>query len=170
MAYDAENGLREKSYPDGTLVAFAYDANGNLSSMIDSTGTTTFQQDALERLTETVDCHRARIGYGYDGRSNSTALVYPGGMTLTNYFDAADRLRQIADWHGQAFRYEYDAAGRMLRMAYPNGILHNRSYDAAGWLSAVDYTLDGTNLIRYSWTRDAGGSPLTQAEEGTLPP
>lgn len=170
MIYDRENRLKEIRYPDTTQVTFAYDANGNRLSMADPTGTTAYGYDALDRLTNTVDGFGARVGYGYDLAGNRTTLAYPGSSIATNAYDAANRLRSVTDWQGRATRYDYDSAGRLTQMRYPNGIENNRSYDPAGRLSAMDYRLSGTNVITYAWTRDAEGNPLTQTEDGTLPP
>ena len=170
MAYDTENRLAEIRYPDSTQVTFTYDGNGNRLTMTDAIGTTTYDYDALDRLTASTDAYWQKVGYAYDLAGNRTSLSYPDGLIATNTFDTASRLRSVTDWRGRTTSYQYDTAGRLVGMTYPNGVTHTRAYDPAGRLSAMDYRAHGTNLISYSWTRDEEGNPLTQTEDGPLAP
>ena len=81
FAYDALNRLTGVDYSDpGTPdVAYAYDANGNRTSMTDGRGTTTYAVDEAGRLTSVTSPGPATVGYRYDLDGNRTKLIYSDG-------------------------------------------------------------------------------------------
>lgn len=171
MTYDAENRLTRIDYPDTTQVAFTCDANGNRMTMIDSTGTISYEYDALDRLTASTDSFAKRVEYGYDRVGNRTSLKYPGQETPVAYrYDAADRLWTITDWSSRTTTYTSDEAGRIIGIDYPNGVQHMRDYDGCGRLNSMQDERGGATLLRYVWTRDAEGNPISEYSEGTLSP
>ena len=72
-------------------LGYSYDANGNLASFTDDTGTATFGYDDLDRLTSAAYPGSQDYGYVYDAVGNLTSATTPAGTTTYTY-DLADRI------------------------------------------------------------------------------
>src|SRR5579859_177755 len=112
-AYDANNRLTSAGSS-----TFTYDPNGSLISRVDAAGpTTTYQYDALKRLTQ-VSSGGATTSYAYDAGGNRVRKQDPSGA-ITNYLVdpfATAGLPQVlreTDATG-ADVADYVAAGRLL--------------------------------------------------------
>lgn len=100
--YNAAGALLE-SY------TYNYDANGNRTSVTTSSGTISYQYDALNQLTQETLADGTTVSYEYDAVGNRTKkTVNQGGniSTTTYTYDAANELTAV---NGQA--YTYDACG-----------------------------------------------------------
>ncbi|MGH8571940.1 MAG: hypothetical protein ACREX8_05105, partial [Gammaproteobacteria bacterium] len=132
---------------DVTDVArFAYDAAGDLVSVI----------EALGHLTEIT---------AHDPHGRPLAIRDPNSTVTALTYDARGRLvsRNV---DGQATSFDYDAAGDLIRATLPNGAFLQHTYDAAHRSIAmednlgnrIDYTLDALgNRIRED-VKDPGGT------------
>ena len=174
--YDKENRLHIVVYPESAPVQYFYDGNGNLTKVIDSTGTSTYEHDSLDRLTGSIDSFGMKVDYGYDLAGNQVSITYPSdtvnpSRTVWYTYDLMNRLDTITDWSGRRLEYGYDVSGRMKQLDYPNGVQQRRSYDTAGRLSNLVYVnSNNQTLISYGYTRDAMGNPVDVQETGTLQP
>jgi YD repeat-containing protein len=56
---------------------FGYDADGNVTSMVDGTDEASFSYDQLGRLTRSEDGHDHVVGYGYDLAEELTGMGLP---------------------------------------------------------------------------------------------
>lgn len=141
--YDAQARLIKTTYPDGTLTATGYDANGNAVSETDRAGRTTrHTYDALNRLvkttapdgtfTETTYDAAGRViqtrdGLGqvtthtYDDAGRLTAVTAPDGGVIRYTYDAHGNRTQTTDAAGQVTRFAYDALNRLVKTTYPDG-------------------------------------------------
>ncbi|MEX2292083.1 MAG: RHS repeat-associated core domain-containing protein [Mycobacteriales bacterium] len=84
---------------NGTCVAYSYDNDGNRTSQVDQTGTTS---------------------YGYDALSRQTSKALPGQSSQTLTYDATGNLTSISDPSGTT-SYRYDAANQLISLAEPGG-------------------------------------------------
>jgi RHS repeat-associated protein len=94
FGYDGFSRMTSVKYSDfsGNEVRYAYDANGNVTSLTYPGGkTVSYAYDALNRLTSVTDWNSRTTTYGYlkDGRPQS--IAYPNGMTVSYTYDAAGR-------------------------------------------------------------------------------
>jgi RHS repeat-associated protein len=143
--------------------------------MTDSTGTSSFVYDELDRLTSSTDSFGKQVQYGYDITGNRTGITYPSdsnnpARTVVCKYDKANRLDKITDWADRIWDYTVDGAGRITQLIYPNGVKELRSYDNAGRLASLAYKKsDDTIFISYTYTRDGQGNPKNISETGTLP-
>jgi len=98
--YDSRDRLCTNSTPQGTLF-YAYDANGNVTSITSSTpgGTlVTYQYDALNRLTNVLDARltgTTNTAYGFDGVGNLQRMQYPNSVTNLYQYDSLNRLTNL---------------------------------------------------------------------------
>ena len=92
-AYDVLGRVSGIAYANSSTpaVTFAYDANGNRTSMTDGSGTETYAFDLFDRL---IGATRGSDGfvYAYDAAGNIATRTYPDGMTTTYGYDGDGRL------------------------------------------------------------------------------
>lgn len=149
-SYDDDNRLRMITYPDNSSVQLSYDANNNITQMVDSLGTTSYVYDELNRLTSHTDPFGKTVGYQYDANGNISRLSYPDGKQVNYLYDGNNRLISFTDWANKTTTYQYDSTNLLTRIVNPNGIVTNLTYDNAGRLigkadagvSSYNFTLD----------------------------
>jgi RHS repeat-associated protein len=153
---------------------YAYDPNGNATSLTRIGGAEYYQYDTRNRLTKvcyTLSCASATdtIAWTYDGASNRLTEVRPAGTTTYTY-DAADELTQTSGLGGTV-TYGYDQRGnqtsagattytynlaRQLTSATVGGVTTSYGYDGDGnRLTATT----GATTTGYLWDTN---NPLPQ--------
>lgn len=151
-AYLANNWLSSITHQNTggafATISYTYDANGNRVSMGDTSGTTTFSYDALNRLTQAV--YPGTYGtwsWSYDAVGNRTLQGAPGGHTAYTY-DANNRLTQTSAMTGTV-TYTYDANGNPTSTSSGNSFTYdafNRMIQASTPTGSVTYTYNGDGL------------------------
>ncbi len=168
--YDVLNRLTSIDYGNTTPdVAFAYDANGNRTSISDGAGTETYTYDARDELTSVTRGTNV-FSYAYDAAGNISQRTYPDGTTTTDSYDDDERLADVTS-DGQTTTYTYDPAGNLLTTTLPsaNGYAETRSYDTAGRLIEVENAADGSVLSDFAYTLDPVGNPTAVVQTGATP-
>jgi RHS repeat-associated protein len=111
---------------------YTYDLNGNRITMTDPTGTTSYEYDALDRLTKITNPSGDVTTYTYDAVSRRTGMTYANGMTAGYQYDAAGRLLdlvyQLNSANVATFGYTYDKVDNRTSMTDEYG-LHSYTYD-----------------------------------------
>jgi RHS repeat-associated protein len=164
-AYDVLNRLTGITYanPATPAVTFAYDANGNQTSMVDGGGTETYTFDALNRMTSFVR-GSVTFSYGYDLASNVTSRTYPSQSAQAFTYDDDERLAT-----GNGATYTYDRAAHVLTAATPDGLTARYTYDRAGRLLEVAHTSASATLSRFSYALDnVGNRTALTTRQGTV--
>ena len=96
---------------------YGYDANGNIVSVTDATGTTSYQYDKLDRLTQVKRPSGQTIVYAYDARGNRKTLQGDSLIEDTkeqNYtFNVWDQLK-IVTQANVTTEFEYEMQGLRL--------------------------------------------------------
>jgi RHS repeat-associated protein len=154
FVYDALNRLTTITYADTSTptTTFAYDANGNQTSMVDGAGTETRTYDELNRLTA-VTRGTATFSYGYDVASNLTSRTYPGQTAQAFTYDDDGRLTSAS-----GATYGYDPAANLLTAATPDGLTARYTWDRAGRLLEVAHTTASATLSRFTYGHDPAGN------------
>ncbi len=162
ITYNGDTGCASRT----TCSDYGFDNDGNLTSLIDSTGTTNLGYDALNRPTSKTlptgsylgDGHS--VDYGYDSASNLTSLQDLGGTVAYGY-DAANRLTSLAEPGGtcttptsKCTTFTYSNANKRLTTSYPNSVVLTQAYDDAQRLTSITGTNGGTTLTSFSPTRN----------------
>ena len=160
-AYDAANRLKEISYSEGGMstVKFGHDKDGNLTSMSDGTGESSYEYDQLGRLIHSKDGHGNTVGYEYNLGNERTGITYPNGESITRAFDNAGRLKSITDWlgHTTAFAYNRDSEPKSATFPTATGNLDEYAYDHADRISEVKMKKGAEALASLGYTRDKVG-------------
>jgi RHS repeat-associated protein len=180
LGYDDANELTSVDYSSsGTPdVDYTYDDDGRQLSMVDGTGTTTYDYDALGRLVGQTTAAGQETGYGYDEWDRLTSIDYPDALTATTVggggapthvttgtvtrgYDQDDNLTSVADWLGNTTSFGYDDDGELTSVTRPNGVDAAYGYDDAGVLSTIADNGPSTALDR------TDERLLTSTDDGT---
>ena len=165
--------------PRSSTTRYEYDANGNVTRIVDPLGRVTVQRyDSSNRLVQQVlpspmaGAPQPVIAYGYDaqdqlnrvtdprnlvtqytvdGLGNQTALASPDSGVTTRTFDAAGDLASSKDARGQQTTIDHDALGRITRIAYASGTPSIFEYDAgsAGAIGHLSKMTDESGQTSY---------------------
>lgn len=138
--WDALNRLDYLNYQGGKFADPGYDADGNMTQLVDHLGTTNVQYDSLSRVTQVADPFNQTVSYQYDAASNVSSITYPGSGKVVNYsFDSSERMSSIAPWGvGGSFSYVWRKDGKPSRLNHANGTYTDYGYDAAGRLTSIN--------------------------------
>jgi YD repeat-containing protein len=119
----------------------------------------TYSYDVLNRLSG-LTRGSDTFGYEYDNVGNVTKRTYPDGTVLDYSYDDDGRMAPVKVGGSTVAAYGYNADGLPTSAALPaaNGYVETRSYDRAGRLSALTNTKSGTDLSRFTYTRDPVGN------------
>ena len=156
--YDALNELIDSDTKETlSSASYSYDEMGNVTSMKDVTGESTYTYDEAGRLIRAVDGSDKSVSYSYDGFGNLSTLTYPDGSVVRYTYDANGQLSDIRSKDGQV-TYEYDAEGNVLKITRKNAngeagttIL---SYDDLNRVKNLVNTCNGTVISAYGYAYD----------------
>lgn len=159
FAYDTLDRLTKITYADGSAINYAYDANGNRTSLVDNTGTTSYAYDHLNRLTKETLPDAKTNTYTYDSAGNMLSFADAGG-TLSYAYNTVNLLVTLTEPGGAQTSFVYDADDLRTETRYPNGVTMYVTYDAANRIVRVlgKKPASGTVLtdFTYSWTNASG--------------
>jgi large repetitive protein len=170
--YDAENRLESKQFSvSGEVpVTITYTPSGQIKTVVDGRGTTTFNYDERGRLVSRIDpdgpylASGATIEYEYDAAGNRTEVRTPSGVTTYEY-DEQNRLEKVIDPDLAETKYFYDAEGNLERTEFPNGVEEVRTYDELNRLKLLEYKKDGATLQSFDYTLDPVGHRKVVTEQ-----
>ncbi len=170
-SYDPANRLKEISYSDGKTptVKYEYDAAGNMISMTDGTGTTSYEYDSLGSThTHTTNGHGESMGYGYDLANEQIKLRYPNSQIVTRGYDQAGRLQTVTDWLGHQAKFSYDPDADLTAITFPTETSNQDkyAYNHADQMSEADMSKGNETLASLVYTRDNDGQVNTAVAKG----
>ena len=144
FSYDALNRLIQVKYADGNIAVYGYDqganAIGRLTSIADSSGTTTWLYDAYGRITQKKQVSAALTLSGtdsYDPSGRRIQKVYPSGRKVTYSYDADGRELSIAvDGQAVLTNIRYRPFGAPTGWNWGGGSPYSRTFDLDGQLTS----------------------------------
>ena len=161
--YDALNRVLSTVFPGGKALQYGYDVAGNRASLQYPDGKLiayAFDQD--NRLSQVTDWLQRNTTYAYDPGGNVRKIAYPTGVAEQFAYDAANRLTQIMDQNGngtfRALAYTLDASGNRTNVT-DNGLVTTYTYDALNELTSSTSAGAAT-----SWQYDAVGNRTSQMD------
>jgi RHS repeat-associated protein len=174
------NGATNCIPSNGNCITYGYDADGNRSSLVDQSGTTSYYFDALNRMTtESLPgsgyaCSGSSpsgLTYTYDGVGNLLTSCDSGGTT-TYAYDHDYRLASIAEPGGNCggtpslcTTFGYNSDGNRTSVTFPGGATQTTVYDNDQNVSSVvGKSSTGTTLTSFAYTYVNGSNdtPLVQ--------
>lgn len=164
--YDALNRITGRTFPDGTSDTYAYDANGNVTSLNGPGGQIQVVYNAANQPTSiSYPQHNATVTYEYNNWGLRSRMVLPGGDEATYQYNLAGRLEALATPEG-SYAFGYDSASNELTsVTYPNGHVVSLSYDSNGHvLTREEHDDLGEVLSRISFVLDPHGRVLQSTD------
>lgn len=161
------------------MMAFAYDARGNLlSKTLTANGLTrrfSYTYNAMSQILTETDPRGNVTRFTYDGKGNLTSFtnamghktsftqfdlsgrwlkrIDPNGIVTTLTYDGRGRLTSRME-HKLKTSYQYDKAGNLIKVIFPDNSWWAMSYDMAHRLIGVQNTLG----VRIAITYDAASN------------
>ncbi len=154
-------------------VTYSYDADGQLTSMTDGTGTSTYGYDSFGELTSAQNGAGQTVGYAYNADGDATGITYPLPAsatwattdTVTYGYDNADRLTSVMDFNGHQVAIGNTADG------LPDSVGLGSSGDTIATTYATDddpseITLknSASTLQSFSYADAPAGNVLTETD------
>jgi RHS repeat-associated protein len=159
---------------DGTIastVSYSYE-NGNIATVTDITGTTTYSYDSLTGSLSGIEYpNGSSIAYTYDllGRVKTVAekTSATGTEYVTQYgYDAFGNLETVQDPSGQITRMKYDVMNRLQERQLPNGVTTVYEYDELDRVKSIVHTnAQGEVVASVSYERSGIGEPTKITRE-----
>jgi YD repeat-containing protein len=151
--YDDAGNVTSRTYPDGTAISYAYNSDGQVSSMTAGSATT---------------------GYSYDADGNLVSTVDPNGVTESRGYDNADQLTSVKDATSSATLDSYgltlNADGQPTTVAVTQSgtaqATRYYGYDSAGRLTSECYSSSGASTCSAASAGTATGSAASPAAPG----
>jgi RHS repeat-associated protein len=159
---------RVSSSSDGGATAdstYAYNAAGEVVSMTDRSGTSTYTRNKNGLLTSVVDGGGEQLGYERDAVGRVVKMTYPGDRDVAYQYDAVGQMTGLTDWLGRAWQYEWTSMGEVSRQTNPNGTSESRAYDELGRLTQMTLAAGTTETLDYAY--NAAGELLSEQSSGT---
>lgn len=159
-SYDALNRLTQAVYAGGQTITYAYDqgvnAAGRLTSITDSTGSTSYGYDNRGRViseARNINTLVYTTTYAYNTAGQLSGVAYPTGLVLSYTRDGLGRVSQISSSKNNqtqvlASNIAYQPFGGVKSFTFGNGATHTRSFDTDNRLAS--YTL-GTKTINMNY-------------------
>ncbi len=97
--YDVRDRLATETKPDGTVMSYSYDDNGNRTSVSVTrnsivTSSTSYTYDALNRLENVTDASGVTT-YNYDAVGNLDTVTYPNGLQTDYDYNTINQLTDV---------------------------------------------------------------------------
>jgi YD repeat-containing protein len=170
-AYDNQGNVTSVKDPLNKVTANQYDALNRLKQVTDpGLGVTQYGYNGLDALVSVSDPRSLVTGYTVDGLGNLNQQVSPDTGTTTNTYDAAGNLLTQTDAKGQVTTYAYDALNRVTLITFHDGSKQQYAYDAGangiGRLASIterDPANQQTNKTSYAY--DSHGRVATLSTE-----
>jgi len=147
LYYDGAGRIKEKRYPEGSVVYFYDEAGyfhskGKLTRVVDNRTVPAnvkryYYQDSagkISKITWTIDNVDYSIRYVYDSSGRIGQIIYPDGESVSLEYGAESLLTGLSGDEVYATNGIYDPAGRLVRLEYGNGMTTKNVYYDRGWL------------------------------------
>ena len=143
-----------------STVTLGYDADGNLTSRSNGTGTEAYTYNPVGELATSSDAG-ATTTYGYDPIGNLTTLTGPAGTTTYAYSKVNEPTSVTDPWNATTTLAYTSGNDRLLAsISYPDQVKEAFGYDKADRVTSLTATNTTTNatLVNYAYNYTAGGS------------
>ncbi|HMS57134.1 MAG TPA: ribonuclease domain-containing protein, partial [Fimbriimonadaceae bacterium] len=171
-SYDDAGRLTGVDYPTGTDTSFSYDDANRRSTMVDATGTTTWNYNDANQLTSIVQPNGSSGTYTVSFSPNASgrrdSMTDPSGTTSYAY-DGAGRLSTLTNPHSEVTSWTYDDDSRVTKVTYGNTAYDLIEYDTRGRLKTSSTKNSSNSSLRSrTYTYDNASQMLTANVDGIV--
>jgi len=157
-------GATSCSYAAGTCVSSTYDADGNLATQTDQTGTTRYSYDNLDRQINKQLPSGSNLAQSYDPVGNVASYTDTGG-SVSYGFDAANELTSLTEPSGAKTAFGYNNDAVRTSTTYPGGTVMANTPDNSMRTQEIKAT-NGSNVFSdftYSYANGSADTSLNRA-------
>ena len=172
---DAKGRVTQLVFADGLTNAYAYNALGYMTNLVDRAGNNTDYTYAptrkLTSITKYLEQNGSnipvRIGLDLDEQVNLLKITEPRGRYVESYqLDIQDRITSVTNIEDQVMSIDYSIGDFETEIVRFDGSAISNAYDAAGRRTSETYNVGTTNplTMAYSYYAD---NQLESASDGT---
>lgn len=172
--YDAAHRLTQIQDAEGNKVVYTLDAMGNhtAENLYDPSGALTRTHsrayNSLNQLWKDIDASgtaAVTTTYGYDNNGNQTTISAPLTRNTTNQYDELDRLTEVTDPANGVTHYTYDASDNLTSVTDPKGLVTTYQYNGLGDL--LQQSSPDSGVTQYTYDVAGNMATRTDAREQT---
>lgn len=169
-SYD-DSGLLTRTHSSisgSTDTTYTYDAAGQRTSMVDASGSSSYEYNPTGQLSQETNGAGATTGYTYDDIGQLTSIAYPGAnKTVTYAYDNAGNMPSVTDWNGHTTTFGYTADDQLSQRSAPNGVSQTSTFDAVGRATEISTAAASDTLGQFAYAYDANGNLTSSATGGS---
>ena len=147
---DAMGNVVKRIEPSGATTTYAYNEANQIISSVSPAGN-----------MESVDREKYRTSYEHDALGRISAMVEPGGSRTEYQYNARGEISQVKDARGGITKYTYTPEGHVASTTAPDGSTTTWEYDSMGQLTKRINPLGGVR----SWSYNGAGKATGVATE-----
>lgn len=156
-AYNPVGDIEQVSYAEGDKVIFEYDALQRLTEIVDCLGRTEIIRNKKGEVIQVKNPDGGKVKYQWDSLNNTEEILYPDGQKVCYQYDRYGRLGCLSDGMDKII-YSYNKQGLLEKKEYSNGVESRYQYDRAGMLCAMFHRKDGMLFEEYHYEYDLVGN------------
>lgn len=178
MTYTPLGELASETYSGGSgstpSVTNTYDADGELKTMVDGTGTSSYSYDAFGDVSSYENGDSETVSYEYNKLGEPTQVTYPlpSGTSWDTHpyatlaYDDAGLLTSVTDLKNTETQFSYTDDELLHVMTFPSTIgTVTTTYDNADNVEEVDSATAST--LTYSYDYEPSGAIESETDTGT---
>ncbi|MGZ4958435.1 MAG: RHS repeat-associated core domain-containing protein [Methylomonas sp.] len=171
--FDALSRLQKDMGAYNQTTNYQYDANGNLTQIIDANDhATQLAYDSLNRLSRFTDALTGLINFQYDSQDRVTHVIDAKLQSTVYSYNGLGDLTQLDSPNTGISQYRYDSAGNLAQKTDAGDVTARYSYDALNRLQGADYPgTEADTRYKYDTTPDSQAGQtgrLTEARRGDI--
>lgn len=160
-AYDSLGNYEINSTdPNGNNVWKSYDSIGNVTGETAGGDTRQYEYNANDNLTKVIDENGRTTTFEYDKSGNHTGTTNASGHKTNSTYNEKDDITSFTDALGRSISYEYDLVGNETKTISPNGSVIEHSYNNVNRKTATFHN----GVKRYEFSYDANGNLLSEKD------
>jgi len=154
-------------------VTYGYDAEDDLTSMTDATGSSSYIYDPFSELTSATNGANQTVSYGYNADGKLTGITYPlpgtatwaATSTVAYGYDHADNLTSVTDFNNHQISITPNADSLPSSETLGStGDTISYTYDPADTPSAVTLKNSSSTLQSFTYSEAPAGNILSETD------
>ncbi len=168
--YDAPSGLTFTNVtdPNAVVTKQGYDQFGRLRKSIDGLTNATTYAYTRNLLTGITDANNNTTTYQYDALKRLSATVFPNSAQESYTYYADSLLKTKNDRKNQTITYTYDAQKRLTKKTYPNATYVQYTYEGQKLTQVYDNSVTPAETHTFGYDDRFRMTTNGQASRATL--